>query len=81
MAIARTLATSPKVLLCDEATSALDPKTTRDILRLIQDINRRLGITVSSMVPKARPSMLRVSAPRMLAFTPHSMASVAMRGW
>ena len=46
VAIARTLAASPKVLLCDEATSALDPKTTRDILRLIQDINRRLGITV-----------------------------------
>ena len=46
IAIARTLATNPKVLLCDEATSALDPKTTRDILRLIQDINRRLGITV-----------------------------------
>ncbi len=46
VAIARTLATNPKVLLCDEATSALDPKTTRDILRLIQDINRRLGITV-----------------------------------
>lgn len=46
VAIARTLAASPKVLLCDEATSALDPKTTRDILRLIQDINKRLGITV-----------------------------------
>jgi len=46
IAIARTLATHPKVLLCDEATSALDPKTTRDILRLIQDINKRLGITV-----------------------------------
>ena len=46
VAIDRTLATNPKVLLCDEATSALDPKTTRDILRLIQDINRRLGITV-----------------------------------
>ena len=46
IAIARTLATNPKVLLCDEATSALDPKTTRDILHLIQDINRRLGITV-----------------------------------
>ena len=46
VAIARTLAASPRVLLCDEATSALDPKTTRDILRLIQDINRRMGITV-----------------------------------
>lgn len=45
VAIARALATHPKVLLCDEATSALDPTTTRSILRLIQDINRRMGIT------------------------------------
>ncbi len=46
IAIARALASDPEVLLCDEATSALDPQTTRDVLRLIQDINARLGITV-----------------------------------
>ncbi len=46
VAIARALATDPKVLLCDEATSALDPNTTHQILELIRDINRRLGITV-----------------------------------
>ena len=46
VAIARALATEPKVLLCDEATSALDPKTTNQILSLIRDINKRLGITV-----------------------------------
>lgn len=46
VAIARALATNPKVLLCDEATSALDPTTTRSILRLLKDINKRLGITV-----------------------------------
>ena len=46
VAIARALATNPKVLLCDEATSALDPKTTRQILELIRDINRKLNITV-----------------------------------
>ena len=46
IAIARALATNPKVLLCDEATSALDPKTTRQILELIGDINKKLGITV-----------------------------------
>lgn len=46
IAIARALATEPKVLLCDEATSALDPKTTRSILELIRDINKKTGITV-----------------------------------
>ena len=46
IAIARALATDPKVLLCDEATSALDPNTTHSILQLIQQINRELGITV-----------------------------------
>jgi len=46
IAIARALATDPKVLLCDEATSALDPKTTHAILELIRDINRKMGITV-----------------------------------
>ena len=46
VAIARALATQPKVLLCDEATSALDPKTTRQILGLIRDINKKLHITV-----------------------------------
>jgi D-methionine transport system ATP-binding protein len=46
IAIARALATEPKVLLCDEATSALDPGTTKEVLALLKDINRRLGVTV-----------------------------------
>lgn len=46
IAIARALASNPKVILCDEATSALDPTTTHSILKLIQDINRETGITV-----------------------------------
>jgi D-methionine transport system ATP-binding protein len=46
IAIARALATNPKILLCDEATSALDPKTTNQILDLIREINKKFGITV-----------------------------------
>ena len=44
--IARALANSPRILLCDEATSALDPDTTEQILELLREINRRLGITI-----------------------------------
>jgi len=44
--IARALASEPKVLLCDEATSALDPQTTKAILELIRDINKKLQLTV-----------------------------------
>jgi len=46
VAIARAIATNPKLLLCDEATSALDPNTTKSILDLLKDINRKFGITV-----------------------------------
>lgn len=46
VAIARVLATNPEIILCDEATSALDPETTKSILKLIKDINKKYHITV-----------------------------------
>ncbi len=46
VAIARALANNPKILLSDEATSALDPKTTKSILELLKDLQRKLGLTI-----------------------------------
>lgn len=46
VAIARALACKPEVLFCDEATSALDPQTTKSILELIKDIQKKMNLTV-----------------------------------
>ena len=46
IAIARALATEPDILFCDEATSALDPQTTRSILELLREIQKKMQLTV-----------------------------------
>ena len=46
VAIAIALANDPKLLLADEPTGAVDSKTTNELLRLFQQLNRELGLTV-----------------------------------
>ena len=46
VAIARALANHPDILFCDEATSALDPQTTRSILTLLSDLQKKMNLSV-----------------------------------
>lgn len=45
-AIGRAIVKNPDILLCDEPTGALDYNTSKDILKLIEDVSRKYGNTV-----------------------------------
>ncbi len=45
-AIGRAIVKNPDILLCDEPTGALDYNTSKEILKLIEDINKKYGNTV-----------------------------------
>ena len=46
VSIARAIVKNPKLLLCDEPTGALDFQTSRSILQLLQQVNKKYGTTI-----------------------------------
>jgi len=46
VSIARAVVKNPKLLLCDEPTGALDFVTSREILKLLQEVNKNYGTTI-----------------------------------
>ena len=64
IAIARAIAKNPKVLFCDEPTGALDYKTGKQVLEIIETLNRDMGMTV---VLVTHNNVLRHMADRYIA--------------
>jgi len=44
--IARAIVNNPKLLICDEPTGNLDPKTSKEIMKVLESINKDLGTTI-----------------------------------
>jgi putative ABC transport system ATP-binding protein len=54
VSIVRAIIKNPKLLLCDEPTGALDFETSRSVLSLLQEVNRKFGTTIL-IIPHNRP--------------------------
>lgn len=76
VALARTLATHPEVILLDEPTSSLDPHATRQVEETLIELNQKQGITllwVSHTIEQTRrvgKKVLLLSQGTVLAFGP-----------
>ena len=64
VALARTLILKPKIILYDEPTSGLDPITAKEIIILMQDIQKKYG--TSSLIITHDVDCARVVAERMI---------------
>ncbi|AWI82682.1 ABC transporter [Alloyangia pacifica] len=73
VAIARAVAKQPDVLLCDEPTGALDSATGREVLGVLQHLNRSLGTTVMIVTHAAATAEM---ADRVIRFADGAIRTV-----
>lgn len=77
VAIARAVAKNPKLLLCDEPTGALDYKTGKQVLKVLQDMAYKKGMTVvmithNSALANMAQKVIRVKSGHIEAITLNS---------
>ncbi|MYM54423.1 ATP-binding cassette domain-containing protein [Rhodobacteraceae bacterium GS-10] len=75
VAIARAVAKRPTVLFCDEPTGALDSTTGRAVLKVLTDVNERLGTTVIIVTHAASTAQL---ADRVIHFADGTIRDVVL---
>ena len=75
VAIARAVAKQPTVLFCDEPTGALDSTTGRAVLKVLQDVNDRLGATVLIITHAAATAAM---ADRVIGFSDGRIRDVSV---
>jgi putative ABC transport system ATP-binding protein len=77
VAIARAVAKNPTVLFCDEPTGALDSMTGRAVLKVLRDVNQKLGATVLIVTHAASQAAM---ADRVIHFADGSVRDVVVNG-
>ncbi|UYZ37836.1 ABC transporter ATP-binding protein [Clostridium beijerinckii] len=84
VSIARAIVKNPTLLLCDEPTGALDFSTSREILKLLQKVNKEFGTTIlmithNTAISAMTNKVYRVRSGEIVESTVNSIAMPAER--
>ncbi|AEM72827.1 ABC transporter ATP-binding protein [Caldicellulosiruptor acetigenus] len=77
VAIARAIVKNPAMILCDEPTGALDYESSKLVLKLLEDINKRFGTTIliithNLAISKMADATLKLRSGKLIEFLPNS---------